>query len=170
MQLKLSLFLVLFCVACGDKDKTSAPSLNADVPKGYTSPDAVGQAIVSAVRRPEAIDSLFPSDELLGIAVECTGENPMVKEVKQHRKICFHQLVDLPPEMGAVTYDKVEVFREPKVFKVGDKKANCTFKVPVMTQRFKHLANTTMSGKSRSLKEGVRMIKIGDYGWYLYSL
>jgi hypothetical protein len=169
MKLRILFLALLLCAACGGKKNASTPTEQPGIAKGFETPDALGKAVIDAVGNSAAVDGLFPSEALLKITADCSGENPMIKEIETKREQCRRQLTELPPEMGPVTYDRVESMREAKEFKPGDKKANCVFKLPVVSQRYRHFANTTMKGKPRPLKEGVRLIKIGDYGWYLYS-
>lgn len=176
MSVRIPLILFLFCIACGGKKSTvvepkvsEATPNSPTVAKGFESPNLLGQAIVDAVGKSEAVDDLFPSDALLTLAVDCTGSNPIKREIEKQRKKCRRQLTELPPEMGPVTYERVEAIRDVKNFAAGETKDNCTFKLPITTQRYRHFAKTTMNGRPHPLKEGVRLIKIGDYGWFLYS-
>jgi hypothetical protein len=136
---------------------------------GFDSPEAVGKAFVEAVNAgdPAAVKAVFPTDELLKASIECK-ETKMFERVAKGRDGMVKEMGDdlkgVKLEWKGTTAGKEETLA------AGSEKEGCKAKVDVVMAKHKWQFAMTKDGKSEDEGEGVRLIKLGDNGWFLFSM
>ena len=154
----LSLVCLLSVTACGKGGGGAA-----------SSPADLGKAFVEAVNNADeaGIKALFPSDEVLKGAMECS-DTKLFERVAKTREGLAKELLSDSDVKGATWAFVSAEDRKSEKFAKGEEKEGCKYKADVEIMKQKWKFTITKDGKTENEGEGVRVGKI-DGKWYLVS-
>ena len=154
----LSLVCLMSVTACGKGGGGAA-----------SSPADLGKAFVEAANKADeaGIKALFPSDEVLKSAMECS-DTKIFERVAKSREGLAKDLLSEPELKGATLAFVSAEDRKSQKFAKGEEKEGCKYKTDVEILKQKWKFTITKDGKTEEEGEGVRVGKI-DGKWYLIS-
>lgn len=138
---------------------------------GFASPEEVGKAFAAAVNAKDqaALEALLPTEEVLKAAMECSGENPALKQLARARAEIAEGMQGELKDMS-VEFLGLDTSREAKkkTMTTGTEEDGCkaTTDITMMKVRFKF--KFKVGDKEDEESEGMRLVQFGADGpWYL---
>lgn len=137
-----------------------------------STPEGVGQAFVAAVNAGDkaAIAALYPTDDAINAAVECSGENELLKRIAQNRE---RMQRELDGDLKGMTMEWVGIdtskASEAQTMAVGSERDGCKAKVAITMQRFRFKFKMSKEGRTEEESEGVQLVQFGEgQPWYIF--